>query len=62
MQMVSALYKNKVEYLQEVTDNMKNWMEKHDFETLREFRGKLSQSKTTDPAVFERAHFMKYFK
>ena len=61
VQMVSALYKNKFEYLSEVTDTIKKWMEKHEFQSLDDFRGKLSQSKYKNPAVFERVQFMKYF-
>lgn len=61
VQMVSALYKNKFEYLNEVTDTIKKWMERHDFQSLGDFRGKLSQSKSENPAVFERVQFMKYF-
>lgn len=49
------------EYLSEVTDTIKKWIEKHDFQSLGEFCGKLSQSKSENPAVFERVQFMKYF-
>lgn len=49
------------EYLSQVTDTIKKWFEKHDFQSLGEFCGKLSQSKYETPAVFERSQFMKYF-
>ena len=61
VQMVSALYKNKLEYLQEVTETLTKWMETNNFNSLQDFRGKLSQSNTNDPAVYERVQFMKYF-
>lgn len=61
VQMVSALYKNKLEYLQEVTDTLTKWMETNNFNSLQDFRGKLSQSNADDPAVYERVQFMKYF-
>lgn len=61
VQMVSALYQKKVEYLQEVTATLKKWMTAHQYHTLQEFRGKLSQSQANDPAVYERVQFMKYF-
>lgn len=61
VQMVSALYKNKLEYLQEVTDTLTKWMEINNFNSLQDFRGKLSQSNADDPAVYERVQFMKYF-
>ncbi len=49
------------EYLSKVTDTIKKWIEKHDFQPLGEFCGKFSQSKSENPAVFERVQFMKYF-
>ena len=61
VQMVSALYRKKIAYIQDVTDTIKNWMKTHNFNTLKDFRGKLSQAKTDDPAVYERMQFMKYF-
>ncbi len=61
VQMVSALYQKKIGYIQEVTDTLKNWMGAHHYNTLQDFRGKLSQSKADDPAAYERVQFMKYF-
>nr|WP_320015282.1 hypothetical protein [uncultured Desulfobacter sp.] len=49
------------EYLSEVTDTIKKWIEKHDVQSLGQFCGKLSQSKSENPAVFERVQFMKDF-
>ncbi|MBU1387790.1 MAG: dihydroorotate dehydrogenase-like protein [Proteobacteria bacterium] len=61
VQMVSVFYKNKIEYIQAVSDTIKKWMSAHSYNTLQDFRGLLSQPKTNDPAVFERVQFMKYF-
>ena len=61
VQMVSALYKNKPGYLEEVTATLTRWMESHGYNSIQDFRGKLSQAETDDPAVYERVQFMKYF-
>ena len=61
VQMVSALYKNKIDYINEVTDTLTTWMGSHGFKSLEDFRGKLSQAQTDDPAVYEMVQFMKYF-
>lgn len=61
VQMVSALYRKKVEYIQDVIKTIESWMKAHKYNTLQEFRGKLSQAKADDPAVYERQQFMKYF-
>jgi dihydroorotate dehydrogenase (fumarate) len=36
-------------------------MNKHGFENIEEFKGKMSYSKIDDPLVYERSQFMKYF-
>jgi len=61
VQIVSTLYKNGTFYLQTILDEMERWMEKHGFETIAEFRGKMAQQKTNNPEVYERMQFMKYF-
>lgn len=61
VQMVSALYRKKIAYIQDVTETIENWMRAHQYNTLQDFRGKLSQAKADDPEVYERVQFMKYF-
>jgi dihydroorotate dehydrogenase (fumarate) len=61
-QVVSALYKNGIEYIDDMTTELKEWMEKHEFKTLDEFRGKMSQKNIKNPAVVERVQFMNYFE
>jgi dihydroorotate dehydrogenase (fumarate) len=38
------------------------WMDKHKFTSIDQFRGKMSQSKSTNPASYERVQFMRYFR
>jgi dihydroorotate dehydrogenase (fumarate) len=40
---------------------LEEWMKKKGFNSLSDFRGKLSQAKSGNPAVYERVQFMKYF-
>jgi dihydroorotate dehydrogenase (fumarate) len=42
-------------------DSLKEWMQKHGFNSLDDFRGRMSQEKASNPAVYERAQFMRYF-
>jgi len=37
------------------------WMENKGHNSISEFRGKMSQEAASNPAVFERVQFMKYF-
>jgi dihydroorotate dehydrogenase (fumarate) len=36
-------------------------MDRQGFSELSDFRGKMSQSKSSNPAAYERVQFMKYF-
>lgn len=62
VQIVSALYKQGKGYLQTILNDMKAWMEKHEFESIDAFRGKMSQAKSEDPAMYERVQFMRFFR
>lgn len=62
VQIVSALYKNNKSYLQDILAELESWMERHNFTSIEDFRGKMSQSKSEDPSVYERVQFMRYFR
>jgi dihydroorotate dehydrogenase (fumarate) len=61
VQMVSSIYKNGDEHISNVLEELKQWMNKKNYKTIDDFRGKLSQKAIKNPMLFERAQFMKYF-
>jgi dihydroorotate dehydrogenase (fumarate) len=61
VQVCSALYKSGLEILPKMIDRFEFWMIEHNFKTVEEFRGKLNYSDIPDPALYERAQFIKYF-
>jgi dihydroorotate dehydrogenase (fumarate) len=61
VQVVSAIYKHGFEFITQLNEGLKIWMEKHKFNNIDEFRGKISQYNATNPAVFERVQFMKLY-
>ena len=61
VQVVSALYKHGKGHISEMLKTLNEWMEKKGFSRLSDFRGKMSQAKSSDPAGYERVQFMKYF-
>ncbi|HYW94234.1 MAG TPA: dihydroorotate dehydrogenase-like protein [Bacteroidales bacterium] len=61
VQVCSVLYKNGLEYLTEMIDRLESWMISKNYKTIDEFRGAMSYASIDDPAVYERAQFMKYF-
>ncbi|MBS4055698.1 MAG: dihydroorotate dehydrogenase-like protein [Bacteroidales bacterium] len=61
VQVASALYRHGMGYIDVIHQELRDWMEQHDMKTISQFRGMLSQSKHSNPGVFERVQFMKYF-
>jgi len=61
VQVCSVLYKKGPEFVRQILADFTSWMDKHNFENIREFRGRMSYKNIPDPSVFERAQFMKYF-
>ncbi len=62
VQIVSAIYKYGGERIGEMLALLESWMEKHGFDSIARFRGKMSQAASSNPAAYERVQFMKYFK
>jgi dihydroorotate dehydrogenase (fumarate) len=61
VQICSVLYRNGLDYIRDMINEMKKWMEKHQYEAPGDFRGKLNYNSLDDPSVYERAQFIKYF-
>lgn len=61
VQVCSVLYRNGIDYIRDMINEMKKWMEKHQYEAPGDFRGKLNYNSLDDPTVYERAQFIKYF-
>ena len=60
-QIVSTLYKNGPQYVSAMLNYISDWMEDRGYNYIDQFRGKLSQSATENPEVYERLQFMRYF-
>lgn len=61
VQIVSTVYKNGMGQIATILEGLEKWMDEKSFDTIGDFRGKLSNEKAADPAVFERTQFMKYY-
>ena len=62
VEIASTVYKNGHEQIDLMLEELNNWMERKEFTSIDQFRGMLSQSKSENPAAFERVQFMKYFR
>ncbi len=61
VQVCSVLYRNGIDYLKDMHSEMMKWMEKHQFTSPDEFRGRMNYANLKDPTVYERAQFIRYF-
>ncbi len=57
--MTSALLHNGVEHLGVVLNELVTWMEEHEYESIRQMCGSMSQRNVPDPAAFQRANYMR---
>ena len=58
----SSLLRNGVNHVRHVERGIREWMEKHEYESVRQMRGSLSQKHCPDPSAFERAQYMRAVK
>jgi dihydroorotate dehydrogenase (fumarate) len=61
VQVVSSLYKNGKGQIKTMLSILEEWMTRKGFNSLSDFRGKMSQAKSSNPAAYERVQFMRYF-
>jgi dihydroorotate dehydrogenase (fumarate) len=57
--MTSALLRHGIPYLEKVEEDLIDWMEEHEYESIRQMRGSMSSQTVAEPAAFERANYMK---
>lgn len=55
----SVLLRKGMAHLAIIEQEMKRWLEEHEYESLAQLKGSMSQCKCPDPAAFERAQYMR---
>ena len=55
----SALLANGVNHISTIERGLRLWMEEHEYESVRQMQGSMSQLKCEDPAAFERAQYIR---
>lgn len=61
VQVCSVLYKNGIDYIGTLLNELETWMKKNNYKSIDQFRGKMSYRSIPDPTLYERSQFMKYF-
>ena len=57
--MCSALLKHGPDHLRQVLTNLREWMMEHEYVSIQQMKGSMSQKSVADPSAFERANYMK---
>jgi len=55
----SALLRNGVGHTHKIVESLVDWMERHQFDSVEQLKGSMSQQKVADPSAFERANYIK---
>ncbi len=61
VQVCSAVYQKGPKIISDMLNELSYWMDEKKFKSIDSFRGLMSYRKIKDPAIYERAQFMKYF-
>jgi len=58
----STLLRNGISHLRYIEEGLLAWMEQHEYESVQQMKGSMSQIHCPDPSTFERAQYMKAVK
>ncbi|MFH1104990.1 MAG: dihydroorotate dehydrogenase-like protein, partial [Actinomycetota bacterium] len=56
--MASVLLRHGSGRLEEIHDGLLEWLETHEYESVEQMKGSMSQAGVPDPGAFERANYM----
>jgi len=57
--MMSALLQNGIDHVASVLKDLVRWMVEHEYESIRQMRGSMSQRSVSDRAAFKRGNYMR---
>lgn len=58
----STLLRNGISHLGYLEEGLVRWMERHEYDSVQQMKGSMSQLRCPDPSAFERAQYMKAVK
>jgi dihydroorotate dehydrogenase (fumarate) len=53
------LFDGSTKRVEEILSHLQTWMQEHEYQSIRQMQGSMSQKAVKDPAAFERANYMK---
>ena len=57
--LVSALLRHGIDHLRTVGQDLRSWLQAHEYDSIQQLRGSMSQINCPDPSAFERAQYIK---
>jgi dihydroorotate dehydrogenase (fumarate) len=57
--LVSTLLRHGIHYIGDIEAEMRHWMEEHEYESIKQMQGSMSQINCPNESAFERAQYMK---
>lgn len=59
VQMVTGIYRNSMDFITQVNDELKRWMRAKGFESVKDFKGKLNAKNNPDPKIYKRSQYVR---
>ncbi|MBN2091917.1 dihydroorotate dehydrogenase-like protein [candidate division KSB1 bacterium] len=59
VQVVSTLYSHGLDYLTTMLKELEDWMDSKGYQTINDFRGKMSRQNSNDPWIYKRAQYVR---
>jgi dihydroorotate dehydrogenase (fumarate) len=60
--LTSALLESGTAHIKVVLNNLEQWMEEHEYESIQQMRGSMSARSVAQPVAFERANYMRVLR
>lgn len=57
--LVSVLLRHGINEIRKIEQSLKHWLEEHEYESVKQLQGSMSQINCPDPTAFERVQYMK---
>lgn len=54
----SSVLKNGIEHIAAIIDEVRRWMQEHEYDSIRQMQGSMARRAVPDPAAFERGNYM----
>jgi dihydroorotate dehydrogenase (fumarate) len=59
VQIVSGIYRNSMDLIGEINDELKRWMRSKGYESIKDFRGSLDARRNEDPRIYKRSQYVR---